>query len=227
LKRYKELIDFSLNPEIASMTRVLQNQDTSRDRVLFGQPAINMLNAKYIIYNPDAPPLVNQGALGNAWFVSSLQFVPNSDEEIGAVRNFNSATTAIIDERYRSLFEGFSYSPDSAATIIQTSYKPNHLIYQSSAATEQVAVFSEIFYDKGWHVTIDGKPADYARADYVLRAMRVPAGQHTIEWKFEPAVVLVGEKIAFTGSLFILLLCGGAIFAWWKKGGGMAVTKDA
>ena len=213
LKRYKELIDYSLTPEIASITRVLQNQDSTRDRILYSQPVINMLNTKYIIYNPDAPPLRNRGALGNAWFVSDMQFVPNADSEIVAIRNFNPESTAVIDERFRSLFEGFKFTSDSSATIVQTSYKPNNLVYQTSSSSDQLAVFSEIYYDKGWNVTIDGQPASYARADYVLRAMRIPAGQHTIEWRFEPQVIRVGEKIAFTGSLFVLLLCAGAIYA--------------
>jgi hypothetical protein len=176
-----------------------------------------MLNTKYIIYNPDAAPLVNSGALGNAWFVSEVKMVANADSELAALRGFDPSRTVLVDQRFSDLLKGFTVAPDSAATIRLTDYKPNHLTYECSASSEQLAVFSEIYYDKGWNATIDRKPADYFRADYVLRAMRIPAGKHTIEFRFEPRAVVVGEKIALASSSLLILFCAGMGFLAFRN----------
>lgn len=217
LKRYQELIENELAPELMGMRNALQNQDSSTLSVLTGQPAVNMLNTKYIVYNPDAAPLINTGALGNAWFVQNVELVANADSEIAALRGFDPSRTLVVDQRYADLVKGFTTTPDSGAFIRLTDYQPNHLKYESSASTEQLAVFSEIYYDKGWNATIDGKPADYFRADYVLRAMRIPAGKHTIEFRFEPRAVVVGEKIALASSSLLLLFCAGMGFLALRK----------
>ncbi len=215
LKRIKELIDYNLEGEISIIKMVMQRPDSASLQVVYGQPALNMLNTKYFILSGDQPPLVNQGALGNAWFVSSVKFVANADSEIAAVHDFDPRTMAVIDNRYKTALDGLNLNNyDSASYIMLTDYKPNHLTYKSSSRAEQLAVFSEIFYDKGWNAYVDGKLTDYVRADYVLRAMRVPGGEHTIEFKFEPAVISVGEKISFAGSLLIILFAG---FAAWKE----------
>lgn len=207
LKRYKELVDYSLSGEIATLKSVLQNPDSSILGIVFGQPAINMLNAKYIILKGDQPPIENKGALGNAWFVSSQKIVANSDSEIAAINKFDPRTTVIVDERYKDKIAGFSFdNRDYSALISLTDYKPNHLIYKSSSKTEQLGVFSEIYYDKGWNAYIDGKSSPYFRANYLLRAMRIPAGDHIIEFRFEPEVVSTGEKISFGSSLLLILL---------------------
>ncbi len=218
LKRYKEVIDTCLTRELAVLRSVMQKPDSSTEKIMSSQPVINMMNTKYIIYNPDAPPALNSGALGNAWFVSSIKMVPNADAEIVAIKNFDPRYTVIVDERYKEKLAGFNVTgPDSVSSIQLTEYKPNHLTYKYSANSEQLAVFSEIFYDKGWHAFIDGNPADYFRADYILRAMKVPAGNHTLEFKFEPQVVFTGEKISFAGSILILLMAGIAGWMELKK----------
>ena len=215
LKRYKELIDYHLAPEIATLRSGFQKTDSTGMSFAYTQPVINMLNTKYIIVKADQPPLVNLGALGNAWFVFSEKIVANSDSEILAMNNFNPRTTAIVDKRYKDRISSFSFNNiDSSAQIILKDYKPNHLTYKYISKSDQLAVFSEIYYDKGWNSFIDGKASDYFRANYVLRAMRVPAGEHSIEFKFEPEVVSTGEKISFAGSLFILLF---AVFAVWME----------
>ena len=104
-------------------------------------------------------------------------------------------------------------------------YKPNHLTYKSEAATEQLAVFSEIYYEKGWNAFIDGKPAPHFRTNYVLRAMRIPAGKHIIEFKFEPKVYYTGEKISLAGSVLLLLLFAAGVFVEVKKSGTVAPKK--
>jgi uncharacterized membrane protein YfhO len=159
--------------------------------------------------------LVNNGALGNAWFVSSAVTVENADSEIAAINNFNPSAMAVVDKRFTEKMKGFQPGQnDSTDKIVLTEYKPNHLTYSSSAKSTRLAVFSEIYYDKGWNAYIDGKAADYFRADYVLRAMLVPSGDHVVEFKFEPEVVKTGEKISFAGSLLILLF---AAFAAWRE----------
>lgn len=220
LKRYKELIDYSLTPELAALKGGMQKADSTFPVLLRSQPALNMLNTKYIIYNPDAAPLLNPGALGNAWFVQNLKEVANADSEIAAVSNFNPAATAVIDVRFKDQLNGFQSSADSSASIVLTKYSPEHLVYSSKSSSEQFAVFSEIYYDKGWNVYVDGKQMPYARVDYVLRGMRIPAGVHTVEWKFEPEVIRTGEKVALASSALLILLVGGLGWMEWKKSRG-------
>jgi hypothetical protein len=217
LKRYKELIDYNLMSEVGTLRSVMSKPDASTEAIAQSQPVLNMLNTKYIIYNPEAAPLVNKGALGNAWFVSDYKIVPNADSEIAAINNFNPAAQVIVDARFKDQLNGFHPSPDSSATITLTQYKPNHLIYKTNASSEQLAVFSEIYYDKGWNAYIDGKKSDYLRVNYVLRSMRIPAGSHQVEFKFEPAVISSGEKISIAGSAIILLFALSVIFIEVRK----------
>ncbi len=181
----------------------------------------NMLNTKYfIVPGADKQPTVqlNMQALGNAWFVNDVNLVKNADEEINSLTAFNPAETAIVDKRFEADLKGHSIAKDSTASITLKEYKPNHLTYVSNSGKEQLAVFSEIYYNNGWNAYIDGKSAPYFRANYVLRAMIVPAGKHTIEYKFEPAVFRTGEKISLASSLLlIILLIGGGVFGWMKK----------
>lgn len=217
LKRYKELIDYRLTPELAALKTGMQKPDSSFMGVLAGQQTLNMLNTKYIIYNPESAPLQNPGALGNAWFVSETQWVANADSEIAALNNFDPQRTAVIDVRFKDQLNSLQLTPDSGSSIVMTDYKPNHLSYSSKTTTEQLAVFSEIYYDKGWNAYVDGKLTPYVRANYVLRAMRIPAGIHTIEWKFEPDVVKTGEKVALASSALLILFVAGLGWMEWKK----------
>ncbi len=217
LKRYKELIDYNLMNELSTLRAVLQKPDMSTESIVYNQPALNMLNTKYIIVNPDAAPLVNKGALGNAWFVSEVKFVPNSDAEIAALDKFNPAQTVVIDKRYEDVIKGHQFSTDSSASIVLTNYSPKYLKYSFKSAVNQLTVFSEIYYDKGWNAYIDGKQVPYARANYVLRAMWIPEGTHTVEFKFEPEVINVGEKISFASSLILLVVLAGLLFREYKS----------
>ena len=217
LKRYKEMIDFTLTPEMTAMKSALQRKDTTVMGVLYSQPTINMMNTKYLIINPDAAPVLNQGALGNAWFVNEIRIVPNADAEIAAIKNFNPRSTAIIDERYKAQVAGLTPSPDPASSIALTSFKLNDVVYKSNSTSPQLAVFSEIYYDKGWNLYIDGQKSDYMRANYVLRAAKIPAGSHTIEWKFEPEVYVKGERISMASSALLLLFVAGVAFMEIRK----------
>ena len=183
---------------------------------------LNMLNTKYFI-TPDqqgnkvAQP--NPQAYGHAWFVKSYKVVPNADAEMAALRTVDLRTEAVIDQRFASKLEGLKAGADSTAKISLISYKPDELIYEANSAAEGLAVFSEIYYNvrDEWKVTIDDKPADMLRANYVLRALRVPAGKHTIKFRFEPVSVAAGKKIDLVSSLLLVGLIAGAIFVESKR----------
>ena len=170
---------------------------------------LNMLNTKYFIA-PDAnkAPQVqrNIAALGNAWFVDNYKLVENPDSEITALNSFEPATTAIVDKRFADYVKDVKIGRDSLSVIKLSSYKPNHLIYEADAKKDEFAVFSEIYYDKGWNAYLDGKEMPYIRVNYVLRAMKIPQGNHKIEFKFEPKSYFTGEKIGFASSLILLLM---------------------
>jgi hypothetical protein len=218
MKRYQELIENCISGEIATLRAAMQNSsDPSFMQTMTNQPVLNMLNAKYIVYNPDAPPFTNFGSLGNAWFVPDYKIVANSDEEIAAVKSFNPSALMLVDKRYQQQLNGYRFVADSTASIVQRQYLPNHLTYEFNSSAERLVVFSEIYYDKGWKAYIDGKQVDHFRTNYVLRGMRVPAGKHTMEFKFEPEVINVGEKIAMASSALLLLMVVGVGFAEWKK----------
>jgi uncharacterized membrane protein YfhO len=176
-----------------------------------------MLNTKYIIYEPARSPLINNSALGNAWFVENYKIVDNADKEIAALNNFNPDKIAIIDKRFEDNLKGKEIRNDTLSVIKLIEYQPNHLVYSSKSSADQLAVFSEIYYDKGWNAYIDGKPAPYFRTDYVLRAMIVPAGDHTIEFKFEPRVYKIGENISLISSILLILLLIGGLYYETRK----------
>jgi hypothetical protein len=218
MKRYQELIENCIVGEIATLRGAMQNS-SSPDfmQTMTGQPVLNMMNAKYIVYSPEAPPFTNFGSLGNAWFVPDYKLVANSDEEITAVKTFNPSALMLVDKRFQDQLNSYRFVADSTSTILQRSYQPNHLVYESNSSAERLAVFSEIYYDKGWNAYVDGNPVSYFRTNYVLRGMRIPAGKHTIEFKFEPQVIAVGEKVALASSSVLLLLVAGVGFLEWKK----------
>lgn len=204
LRRYQELFENQLATDKPNME------------------ILNMLNAKYFI-TPDqqgnkvAQP--NPQAYGHAWFVKSFKLVPNADAEMAALRTVNLREEAVIDQKFASQLNGLKPATDSTAKISLISYKPNELIYETNANAEGLAVFSEIYYNvrNEWQVTIDDKPADMLRADYILRALRVPAGKHTIKFRFEPVSVATGKKIDLVSSLLLVGLVVGALFVESKR----------
>lgn len=206
LRRYQDLIDHHLQNSIQNVMGTLRTQpnDSSLRATFAKQGILNMLNTKYIIYNPDAAPLQNRYALGNAWFVHDIKMAKNADEEIQLVGGINPAYTAVINEKFNTELEGFTpKSADATAKIRLTEYKPNHLKYESETETEQLAVFSEIYYNKGWNAYIDGELKPHFGADYVLRAIRIPTGKHTVEFKFEPHNYYLGEKISLASCILL------------------------
>lgn len=191
MRRYQELIEFQIAKNNVEM--------------------FNMLNVKYFIFADSLNnliPQLNQEANGNAWFVKSYQMVDNADAEIQALTGLKTKETCVVDKRYSDQLSGLNIQFDSANTIRLTQYQPNKLVYESNASSPQLAVFSEIFYDKGWNAYVDGNLVTHLRCDYVLRAMQVPAGKHQIEFRFEPEMVKKGESITLVSSI---LLYGGAL----------------
>ncbi len=192
-------------------------QDLIEHHLSKGNMAVfNMLNTKYfIVQGQNGQPTAQQNpdACGNAWFVPTHKFVANADEEIKALDSFNPREIAFVDKSFEKDLQGVQDGADSAASIKLLSYLPNDLKYQSTSSNQALAVFSEIYYSPGWIATIDGKEVPIARANYVLRALNVPAGTHTIEFKFMPKAYFTGEKIAYVFSALILLFLAYAIYA--------------
>ncbi len=207
MRRYQDLIDFYISKEMQSIFASFQTQDLNKiSEALRKNKVLNMLNTKYIIYNPQAAPILNYSAMGNAWFINNLNWVKDANEEIEALSTLNPKTEAIIDEKFKPVIGEFSPIADSSASINLTSYAPNKLIYKSKTEKEQLAVFSEIYYPEGWVATVDGKEVSHFRVNYILRAMRIPAGEHTIEFSFEPETYYKGQKIASLSSIILFLL---------------------
>jgi len=176
---------------------------------------LNMLNTKYVIQVDEKGqefPAINPDANGNAWFVKEVKFVSSADEEMKALDSIDSKNQAVINNKEFKVSNVASYQKDSTATIVLHQYKPNYLKYTSNNANKGLAVFSEIYYPKGWNVTIDGKEATHFRVDYTLRGVEVPAGKHTIEFKFEPQVVKTGSTIALFSSIGIVLFLLAGIY---------------
>jgi hypothetical protein len=229
MRRYQELFDSVAYQEL-SMVRGYANmmlQETQNMQEISAMinasvqaPALSMLNAKYIIIHPQLGPVENANACGNAWFVDDCRMVENADEEVVAVRNIDPHKEAVIDKRFASQLDGFSGAKDDSADIKYielVSYHPDHMVYESNSSNPQLAVFSEIYYPEGWYAYVDGEKHEHFRANYVLRAMRVPAGKHEIEFRFEPQSYKTGNTIQYAAAgVFFLLLLGG-IFVERKR----------
>lgn len=208
LQRYQDLIDYHLLPGIQRFASDLRGGSTMEkiDSNLSKQQVWNMLNTKYIILDPNAAPLENRYALGNAWFVDDYHIVETPDEEILSLKTIDPAHTALIDRKFAGTVEGRQLGSDSTDTIRLTSYAPNRLVYRSHTGSDRLALFSEVYYPKGWHAEIDGQPASLLRANYILRGMIVPAGEHTITLRFEPDSYVQGTLISRICSVILLIL---------------------
>lgn len=220
LRRYQELIDYRLQKELQSIIGQFKNAKSTADIIpaLSECQSLNMLNTRYIIYNPEQMPLVNPFAYGNAWFVENIELVENADAEIAALDRIDPKKTAVVDKRFEKEVEGFTPATDSSAVITLESYRPNRLTYTSKSANDQIAIFSEIYYQPGWTATIDGKETPHFRADWILRGLKIPAGEHLIVFEFRPKGYIIAANVEAYSSFFILLLLIGAVgYSLWKK----------
>ena len=203
-RRYQDLIDFYMMGEL-------------------NMNVLNMLNTRYfIVPDQQGSSMVqrNPAALGNAWFVNGFQIVDDANAEILALNDFSPADTAIIDKRFANFVEGKNLSTDTTAVIEMTHqkpYNPDYLIYSTSSSKDQLAIFSEIYYEPDWKAYIDGQPAEYFRANYILRAMVIPAGQHKIEFINEAPMIKVWDIVSIAFSVLLALVIAGVIFLKKKK----------
>ena len=168
---------------------------------------LNMLNTKYIVTRQGVYP--NPDAMGNAWFVNTVQFVPTPDDESAALNTLDLHNTAVADEQFRTVLT-CEPQPNESDEIVLTEYKPNALTYYANVANDRVAVFSEIYYPEGWHLYIDGEEKPIGRTNYVLRAAVIPAGEHTIKMEFVPAVIRL-DKWSLALTILALLISLGLI----------------
>ena len=209
IRIYQELIENQITKDIGALRSSL-GQGKMPENI----PALNMLNTKYVIFGDSAQQVFrNPGALGNAWFVNEVKYVPTADAEMAALATLNPKTTAIVRESFKSQVGAVS-APDSTAKITLTKCLPDKLSYESTSNVPALAVFSEIYYldGKDWKVTIDGKEAGHVKANYVLRAMALPAGTHKIEFSFEPAFYAKGGMISLIASLIMIAFVGVGIY---------------
>ena len=212
LRRYQDVITGYLGKEVQQFSNIFKSLNTDGDLAtsMEGQKWVNMLNTKYIIYNGNEQPLVNPCAYGNAWMVDNVNLVDNPNAEFDAVATTDTRHTAIIHKEFEDMVKGY-HPTDSLGSITLTDYKPNQLTYNFNASEDKLVVFSEIWTSKGWTMRIDGEEKPILRADYLLRAAMVPAGQHEIVMRYEPRIWKVGGVISLVSSLSVLLFAVGAI----------------
>ena len=216
---FYRVFDVSVDPYNTSSTSYFHNtvggyspaklqraQDIIDRHLSSGNQAVfDMLNTKYLINREQKAQRIGS-ALGNAWTVESIKKVGTPNEEIAALTGFNPADEAVVlDAEFNNYIGDFDPQKNGFITLIE--YRPDHLVYASNATSEQLGVFSEVWYgpDKGWNAYIDGNPVPHIRANYLLRAMKIPAGQHKVEFKFEPSIYYLGETISLITSLLIAL----------------------
>lgn len=211
MRRYQELVDHCLIQEREMLADAFSNNTIPLEQALRQASVFNMLNTRYFIINSNAEPLRNPFALGNAWFVRGYKTVENADEEIAALNDFRPDSLAIIDKRFQGALAGFTPSTSGNSSIKLTSYDPDHLTYAYNASSDELAVFSEVYYADGWNAYIDGKKMPYFRANYFLRAMILPPGEHKLEFKFEPRSFYTGQNVSLAASLITIILTLGVI----------------
>ena len=204
LRRYQEMIEEHIAPEMRSVMQEVVRTGGQMDSVQAGKfPVLNMLNTRWFIMPTQGGgtmPVANPYAFGNAWFVKEVKYAANANEEIEALHSIDPATTAIVDSRFKEEVKAM----ESAGTITLKSYDANRLVYETDSKSGGVVVFSEIYYP-GWRSYIDGKEVPHGRADYILRAMNVPAGKHTIEFTFDPQSLHITEAVAYTALALLLI----------------------
>lgn len=209
-RRFDQLFDYNVEKNISELGNTIDFQTLSLTK---GNPVLNMLNVKYVIVptGQGEVPIVNPFANGNAWFVENVKFVSSADEEMKALASLDTKREVVINSLTNDMKES-TFKRDTTASIQLFSHQPNTLKYNSNNSNAGFAVFSENYYKNGWNATIDGKEAKIYQVNYVLRGLQIPAGKHTIEFKFEPQVVKTGSTIALFSAIGMLLLIAAGIY---------------
>lgn len=214
LRRYQDLYDSCIVRERQQL--FVDAQQGQINFLKYG--VLNMLNTKYVVYGEEANNVIqNANANGPAWFVNRVEAVQSPNEELKKLREINTGNVAVVDQSKNTL-KTTTFTADSMATVLLVEFKPAYVKYQSQSMQAGLAVFSEIYYPKGWRAFIDGKEATILRANYILRALEVPAGNHTMEFKFAPQPYTVGNKVTLASSWVVLLVLLGCL--------GMTVKKE-
>jgi hypothetical protein len=216
LKKYQEIIDFHLEKEINDYYNGL-NEAAQSDSLMQIHMAklgvLNMLNTKYVIVpaKDQTFALPNPQANGNAWFVKNIKTVANADSEIVALYGINTKREAVIQQKNKEIASvSNSYNADGKITLL--SYKPNDLVYETDSKEKSFAVFSEIYYPKGWNAYVDGNLTPHTCVNYILRGMELPSGKHKVEFKFEPTAYKTGNMLALIGSILLLVVVSISLF---------------
>ena len=204
LRRYQEIIEGHISGEMRTVMEEAVRMQGAMDSVEAAKfPVLNMLNTRWLILplqGGQTAPVFNPHALGNAWFVRDVQYVANANEEIAALHTIDPAITAVVDNKFKEQVQAVP----SEGTIRLTAYDANRLTYETDSPQGGVAVFAEIYYP-GWRSYIDGKEVPHGRANYILRAMNLPAGHHTVEFVFDPQSLHITETVAYTALCLLLL----------------------
>ena len=209
LRRYQDVITQYLGGELNQLRGAKSTRDLTD--ALMHQKVLNMLNTKYIIYNPDAQPFPNHFAYGNAWIANDIQWVDTPNEEIDAIATTDLQRTAILNKEFEQLAGGYQVTDSIMPQITLEAYQPNKLTYHFSGvatgatAANYLVVFSEIWTEKGWKMTIDGQEQPLLRANYLLRAAMIPSGEHEIVMEYAPKAWKVGNTVSFVSSLLMIL----------------------
>ncbi|MDR0422262.1 MAG: YfhO family protein [Proteiniphilum sp.] len=230
LRRYQDLIDTYLTTEMTVLHQDIIRHQGAMDSLNADRfKVLNMLNAKWIILpaqNGATIPVENPHAAGNAWFVGSLRFADSADEEIEALGAVDLRTEAVADKKYEPLLAGFRPTPpDPASTIRLTDYDSDFVTYAVDAKKDELALFSEVYYPDGWQITIDGRPVEMLRANYTLRALPIPAGRHTVEFRFDPQSIRVTDSIAFAALIIMLTVALLPVFNTVRRGAKSTAVK--
>ena len=213
LRRYQEMIEEHISGEMGGLFKAVADAGGDTEKLDASEfPVLNMLNTKYFIFplqGGQTVPLPNPYALGNAWFVDEVKYVGNANEEIEAIYGLEPSQVAVVDKKFESVVK--SVPSDSTATIELVAYEPNYLKYEVNSEKGGTVVFSEIYYP-GWQSTVDGEEVPHGRADYILRAMNVPAGKHVVEFRFDPKSLHLTETIAFVALGLLALWAAVLVF---------------
>jgi len=218
MRRYQELINFHISDEmntIAQRFPKIKSESGREDSLFLGLNVLNMLNTKYLIFNPEAAPIQNHHAFGSVWLVSKYKIVENADQEIAALKLIDPSREVVIDKKFQGLISGEVLNNDSESKIALTQKSLNKMTYHYQGNGNQFAVFSAIYYPKGWNAYIDGKIAPHFQADYLLRSMFLKKGNYDIVFKFEPNSFIIGQRISVWSSIVLLLLIAGLVIRWF------------
>ena len=220
LRRYQELIEAYIAPEMQSLTKAVAEAGGDMTQVNGDSicPVLNMLNTKYFIFpleGGQTVPIQNPYVYGNAWFVDEIQYVENANDEIAALGKLALRHQAVADVKFKTQL-GEATEQDTTSIVTITGYEPNRLTYDVNSGKGGVLVFSEIYYP-GWTATVDGKPVELGRVDYVLRALQIQPGKHQVELSFFPKSVDMTETVAYTAFGVLLLVLVGIVLIEYRR----------